>query len=72
MDQREKIRRVFTGAFLRRSLWVAVIVGTALNFINQPEALFGEAALHWPKLILTYCVPFLVSTYGAYGALNGE
>jgi len=49
----------------RRSLYVALIVGTILNVINQGDALLGFASINWFKIILTYCVPYLVCTYGA-------
>ena len=49
----------------RRSLAAAVIVGTILNLINQGDALFGDKALDWLKLVLTYIVPYCVATYGA-------
>jgi hypothetical protein len=49
----------------RRSLYVALIVGTVLNLINQGDALLGLASINWLKLILTYCVPYVVCTYGA-------
>jgi hypothetical protein len=49
----------------RRSLYVALIVGTVLNLINQGDALLGMASINWLKLILTYCVPYTVCTYGA-------
>jgi hypothetical protein len=49
----------------RRSFKVALIVGTALNLINQGDALFGPASINWLKLILTYLMPYAVSTYGA-------
>lgn len=51
-----------------RSLMVAVVVGTILNVINQWEAVRGSAAPHWHKITLTYCVPYLVATYGAVAA----
>jgi hypothetical protein len=51
-----------------RSLAVALVVGTILNAINQWEAMRGRAPVHWPKLALTYCVPYLVATYGAVAA----
>lgn len=54
-------------AMLRRSLTVAVVVGTALTFLNQGDVIFGgdwKPALYW-KIPLTYCVPFCVTTYGA-------
>jgi hypothetical protein len=72
MEAREAARRTLTGAALRRSLMVALVVGTALNLINQgPELLTG----HWPvlwKLVLTYLVPFLVASYGSYAAFRSS
>jgi hypothetical protein len=52
---------------LRRSLAVAVVVGTLLLIINQGDVLLSA---HWPhallwKIPLTYLVPFLVATWGA-------
>ena len=52
----------------KRALWVALIVGTVLNLINQGDALVGGAPLNWLKLTLTYVVPFAVSTHGAVSA----
>ena len=49
----------------RRSFFAALVVGTMLNLINQGDALFGGASVNWFKIILTYCVPYAVSTYGA-------
>jgi hypothetical protein len=36
-----------------------------LHLINQGDALLGMASINWLKLILTYCVPYVVCTYGA-------
>ena len=52
---------------LKRSVMAALFVGTVLTALNQGDNLLaGEwgSALYW-KIPLTYCVPFLVSTYGA-------
>jgi hypothetical protein len=49
----------------RRSLYVALVVGTVLNLINQGDALLAMAPINWLKLALTYCVPYAVCTYGA-------
>jgi len=52
---------------LRRSLIVAVVVGTILTLLNQGDVLFSgdiPGSLYW-KVPLTYCVPFFVATYGA-------
>jgi len=49
----------------RRWFFVAIIVGTLLNLINQWEGVLGEVALDYPKLMLTYIVPYLVSSISA-------
>ena len=49
----------------KRSLVVALIVGTILNLINQGDALVAGARLNLTKLILTFVVPYAVATYGA-------
>ena len=48
-----------------RSGCVALVVGTILNLINQGDAIFGATPLNWIKIVLTYFVPYAVSTYGA-------
>lgn len=57
-----------SGPVLRRSLAIALIVGSILNLINQGDYVM-DGQVNWLKLALTYCVPFCVSTYGAYSAV---
>ncbi len=52
----------------RRSLYVALIVGTILNLINQGDAFLGTGSIDWLKVVLTYFVPYAVCTYGAVSA----
>ena len=49
----------------RRSLSVALVVGSILNLINQGDRLIDGQSLDFIKLALTYCVPYFFSTYGA-------
>ena len=52
---------------VKRSLGIAVIVGTVLLAINQGDVLLAPrwpSALAW-KVPLTYLVPYLVATWGA-------
>lgn len=49
----------------RRSFFLAVIVGTILNLINQGDAVFGPGHVNLIKIVLTYAVPYCVATYGA-------
>ena len=62
-------RAAFSPDVVKRSVMVAVIVGTILNVINQGHALAGEADFRLWTAMLTYCVPFFVSSYGAYAGL---
>ena len=52
---------------LKRSAVAGLVVGTILTLLNQGDTLLAgqwNNALYW-KIPLTYCVPFLVATYGA-------
>ena len=55
-----------------RALKVAAIVGTILVAINHGGALLaGEfAAERWLQVVLTYFVPYGVSTYSSVAALK--
>ena len=72
MEAREAAKRTLAGSALTRSVMVAVVVGTALNIINQgPEMVSGKWPVIW-KLALTYVVPFLVASYGSYAAFRSS
>ncbi|MGC8531718.1 MAG: nitrate/nitrite transporter NrtS [Acidiphilium sp.] len=53
------------GEVPRRSLMVALLVGTILNVINQGDQLVAGDKINFIKIILTYIVPYCVATYGA-------
>jgi len=57
---------------IARSLKVALIVGTALNIINQGDALMNDEHVNIFKCLLTYTVPYCVATYGAVAALRSK
>ena len=72
LSRRDALRRTFAWPSVRRSLAVALIIGTVLNAINQGPEIFGG---HWPvwwKLLLTYVVPFAVASYGSYAAFRSS
>ncbi len=48
-----------------RALKVAAVVGTILVAINQGDAILNGIMPPVWKLLLTYCVPYSVSTYSA-------
>ena len=51
---------------LRKTVAVALVVGTVLFFINQLDVVLSHhvTTLTWLKVALTYVVPFCVSNYG--------
>jgi len=55
---------------LRRTVTIALVVGTVLFCINQLDVVIrGDAtALVWLKAALTYAVPFVVSNLGVLTA----
>ncbi len=63
------VSRVFSGDILKKSLIVALIIGTVLNIINQGAAIFENEPIMMWKILLTYAVPFFVASYGAYNAM---
>jgi len=58
-------RCAFSDGVPRRSFFVALVVGSVLNLINQGDSLLGAMPINWLKIILTYFVPYAVCTYGA-------
>lgn len=68
----EAVRKACSWPSVKRSLLIALIVGTTVNAINQgPELLAGQWPVMW-KLAFTYLMPFLVASYGSYAALRGS
>lgn len=52
------------GATVKRAVKVALIVGTLLCLINQWQAIIdGTVPIDWFKIVLTYIVPYAVSSY---------
>lgn len=71
-SRKEALQRTFSSRPLRRSIIVALIIGTVLNAINQgPEIVSGHPFVIW-KLALTYFVPFAVASYGCYSAFRSD
>ncbi len=66
------LEMIFRKKIVMRSLKVGLIVGTALNIINQGDAIFGDAQFDIFKAVMTYLVPYCVSTYVAVSSLREE
>lgn len=62
---REIYRYATANGVPRRSLVVALIIGTIINAINQGDVLVIGGDLNWIKIGLSYILPYCVATYGA-------
>ena len=62
-DLKETLRMATSHGTPRRAAKLAAMVGTLLVLINQWEAAVGTGSMDWVKVALTYCVPYMVSTY---------
>ncbi len=63
-------RRTFSLQVITRSFWVALVVGTILNAINQGTEIVEGKPMSFLRLGLTYAVPFFVASFGAYSAFR--
>lgn len=55
----------FGGGTPKRAILTALVVGTVLTIINHGDGIaVGEWPMAW-KVMLTYCVPYCVTTWGA-------
>ncbi|HEV2034414.1 MAG TPA: nitrate/nitrite transporter NrtS [Candidatus Dormibacteraeota bacterium] len=65
---------IFRANNLRRTVAVALLVGTVLVAINQLDIVIAGRATPgtWLKIALTYLVPFCVANYGLLVGARGE
>jgi hypothetical protein len=70
----EAIAIVLRREHLRRTLKIALVVGTILTLINQLDVIVrGDATtVTWIKAGLNYCVPFVVSNLGLLAGKHAE
>lgn len=62
----------FSPPIAKRALVVAVVAGTLLTIVNQWQGLFGEEHIDWTKVVLTYCVPYLVSSASSFLSVRSQ
>ena len=49
----------------KKALMTALVVGTILTSINHGDVILKGESINFFKILLTYCVPFCVTTWGA-------
>jgi hypothetical protein len=67
---RELVRVVLAPRHIKRTIFIALIVGTVFFTMNQlGDILDGRAtAMVWIKAVLTYLTPLVVSNFGILSA----
>ena len=56
---------LFGGGTPRKAALTALVVGTILTAINHGDAILMGETPPWAKVLLTYCVPYCVTSWGA-------
>ena len=56
---------MFGGGTPKKAAMTALIVGTILAVINHGDVLIAGETPPIAKILLTYCVPYCVTTWGA-------
>jgi hypothetical protein len=70
----DALRIVLRREHLRRTLRIALVVGTILTAINQADVIAGGDAtlVTWIKTAANFCVPFVVSNLGLLAGKRAE
>ena len=65
-DDTRFFRIAFSDGIPKKAFFTACIVGTILTFINHGDNILDAQYPPLVKVLLTYCVPFCVTTWGSY------
>jgi len=70
----EAARLWFARPTLRKTIKIALVVGTLLSLINQGSVIFGghASAVTWVRVGFNYWVPFCVSSLGYLSATRSR
>ena len=55
----------FSDGTPKKSVMTALVVGTILAIINHGDFILKGESINFFKILLTYCVPYCVTTWGA-------
>ena len=49
----------------KKAFFTSLVVGSILTSINHGDMILSGEYPYWLKIVLTYCVPYCVTTWGA-------
>ena len=55
----------FSDGTPQKAVMTALVVGTLLAIINHGDFILKGESINFFKILLTYCVPYCVTTWGA-------
>ena len=55
----------FSDGTPQKAVMTALVVGTILAIINHGDSILKGESINYFKILLTYCVPYCVTTWGA-------
>ena len=55
----------FSDGTPQKAVMTALVVGTILAIINHGDFILKGDSINYFKILLTYCVPYCVTTWGA-------
>ena len=55
----------FSDGTPQKAVMTALVVGTILAIINHGDFILKGESINFFKILLTYCVPYCVTTWGA-------
>ena len=68
------LRIAFRESVIKRAIKIALIVGCILALINHGDRIIFQdmQSVDWFKILLTFCVPYCVSTISSVLAIKRE
>ena len=59
------LQLAFGDGTTKKAFYSALVVGSILTSINHGDIILSGEYPYWPKVLLTYFVPYCVTTWGA-------
>ena len=65
LEKLDLLQLAFGDGTPKKAFFTALVVGSILTSINHGDLILAGESPFWLKIVLTYCVPYCVTTWGA-------
>ena len=65
LEKLDLLQLAFGDGTPKKAFFTALVVGSVLTSINHGDLFLAGESPFWLKIVLTYCVPYCVTTWGA-------